>query len=174
MTTTRPRQYQNTPVDTKIVLSALWTTMLFVFAYVDIFGFFRADVVEGALDGTVGSTSLEVGQGFLVATLVYILLPSLMVALSLLLAPRVNRSANLVVSVLYATSIALLCVGEEWAYYLLGSLVEVCLLVTIARVAWTWPLVARTPAEPPASSLQRSGGLRLGRRADRDDGAGLH
>jgi hypothetical protein len=28
-----PRQYRDTPVDVKLVLSALWITMLFVFAY---------------------------------------------------------------------------------------------------------------------------------------------
>ena len=31
------------PVDVKLRLSGLWTAMLFVFAYVDIFGFWRAD-----------------------------------------------------------------------------------------------------------------------------------
>ncbi len=32
---------QDTKVNTKVVLSGLWISMLFVFAYVDIFGFFR-------------------------------------------------------------------------------------------------------------------------------------
>ena len=49
MTTTATRQYRDTPVDVKLVLSALWIAMLFVFAYVDIFGFFRADVLDAAL-----------------------------------------------------------------------------------------------------------------------------
>jgi hypothetical protein len=44
--TTTTRQYQNTPVDVKLVLCALWVAMLFVFAYVDIFGVFRAVVVS--------------------------------------------------------------------------------------------------------------------------------
>jgi hypothetical protein len=39
MSTSAPRQYRDTPVDAKLVLSALWNTMLFVFAYVDIVGF---------------------------------------------------------------------------------------------------------------------------------------
>jgi hypothetical protein len=33
--TTTTRQYRDTPVDVKFVLSALWIAMLFVFAYVD-------------------------------------------------------------------------------------------------------------------------------------------
>ena len=35
----------------KQVLSALWIAMLFVFAYVDIFAFFRTDVLRAGLDG---------------------------------------------------------------------------------------------------------------------------
>ncbi len=72
-------------------------------------------------------------------TLVYILLPTLMVVLSLLLKPRVNRITNIVVSILYAISIIVSVIGEEWAYYIIGSVIEVVLLVVIARTAWTWP-----------------------------------
>lgn len=45
-----PRSFQDAKVDVKIVLSGLWVAMLFVFAFVDIFGFWRADVINGALD----------------------------------------------------------------------------------------------------------------------------
>ena len=38
VTMTTTRQYRDTQVDVKLRLSALWITMLFVFAYVDIFG----------------------------------------------------------------------------------------------------------------------------------------
>ena len=57
--------------------------MLFVFAYVDIFGFYRADVLDAALDGKVATTPFTVNQMFLTFTLSYILLPTLMVVLSL-------------------------------------------------------------------------------------------
>ncbi len=59
--------------------------MLFVFAYVDIFGCFRANVLEAALDGTVGTTSFSVDQTFLPLTLIYIAIPAMMVFLSLVL-----------------------------------------------------------------------------------------
>jgi hypothetical protein len=29
-------------------------------------------------------------------------------------------------------------VGETWIYYVLGSVVEVLLLLAVAGVAWTW------------------------------------
>jgi len=147
-TTTTTRQYRDTPVDVKLVLCALWIAMLFVFAYVDIFGFFRADILKAALDGKVATVDFTVNQVFLTFTLIYILLPALMVVLSLLLAPRVNRIVNIVVSLVYLITIIGLCIGETWVYYLLGSLVEVILLVAIARTAWKWPPPQIAPSLP--------------------------
>jgi Family of unknown function (DUF6326) len=91
-------------VNVKVVLSGLWISMLFVFAYVDSFSFWRADVINGALDGTVPGTGLEIDQTFLALTTVYILIPSLMVTVSLLAPPKINRTTNIVVSLLYIRS----------------------------------------------------------------------
>ena len=62
-----------------------------------------------------------------------------MVVVSLMTPARVNRAANLVVSLLYVVSIVVAAVGDPWVYYLLGSVVEVLLLLLLARTAWTWP-----------------------------------
>jgi hypothetical protein len=148
MTTTPAGQYQDTRIDVKLVLSALWIAILIVFAYVDIFGFFRADILDAALDGKVATMGVAIDQAFLVFTTAYVLIPTLMVVLSLVLRPRVNRIVNIVVALIYAVSIVGLSVGETWGYYLLGSAVEVVLLVAIVRTAWTWPrtLVLTPPA----------------------------
>ena len=146
--TTTTRQYRDTQVDVKLVLCALWIAMLFVFAYVDIFGFLRADVLNAALDGKVATTGFTINQVFLIFTLIYILLPALMVVLSLLLKPRVNRIINIVVSVLYIITIIGAAIGETWVYYFLGSAIEVILLVAIARTAWKWPPPQIAPSLP--------------------------
>jgi len=146
--TTTTRQYQDTQVDVKLVLSALWIAMMFVFAYGDIFGFFRSDVLKAALDGKVATTGFTVNQTFLTLTLIYILPAALMVVLSLLLTPRVNRIVNIVVSLVYLISIIGLCIGETWVYYLLGSFIEVILLGAIARIAWNWPPPQIAPSLP--------------------------
>ena len=145
-TTAQAGQYQDTRIDVKLVLSALWIAMLIVFAYVDIFGFFRADILRAALDGKVATMGIAVDQVFLAFTTVYILIPTLMVFLSLVLRPRVNRIVNIVVALLYAVSIIAACIGETWAYYLLGSAVEVVLLVAIIRAAWMWPRSQGAPS----------------------------
>ena len=130
-------------VDVKVALSGLWVSMLLVFAYVDIFGYWRADVIKGALDGTVPGAGFEINQTFLTYVTAYILVPAVMVVVSLLAAARINRLANIVVSLVYAVSVIASTVGETWIYYYLGSFVEVILLLVIARTAWTWP---RRPA----------------------------
>jgi hypothetical protein len=148
VTTTVTKPYQDTQVDVKHVLCALWTVMLFVFAYVDIFGLYRADVLDAALDGKMASTPFTVDQMFLTLTLVYILPPILMVAVTLLARPRVNRTVNIIVSPLYMISIIASCVGETWVYYYVGSLIEVLLLAAIARVAWKWPPPNTSTSQP--------------------------
>ena len=151
--TTATRQYRDTQVDVKLVLSALWITMLFVFAYVDIFWFYRADVLKAALVGQMATTGFTVNQTFLAYSLVYILLPALMVVLSLLLRPRVNRIVNIAVSLVYVVTIIGSAIGEKWAYYLIGSVIEVLVLAAIARAAWKWPAPEVAPSPPAAESL---------------------
>ena len=138
----RSLNLHDSKVDTKVVLIGLWIALLFVFAYVDIFGFWRADVINGVLAKKVPITGFEINQRFLVFTTIYVLIPSLMVVASLVARARINRRLNMVVSLLYAASVVASVVGEPWIYYVIGSLVEVVILLAIARTAWTWPIYA--------------------------------
>jgi hypothetical protein len=128
----------DTKLDVKIVLSGLWISMLMVFAYVDIFGFFRADMIKGALAGKLPVVGFAINQRFLVLTTIYILIPSLMVVVALVAPARMNRMLNIVIAALYTASI-LVGMGDPWKYYVLGSAVEVVLLIVIIRVSVKWP-----------------------------------
>ena len=133
----------DTKVDVKVVLCGLWVTTLFVFAYVDIFGFYRADVINGVLAGEVSGTEFAIDQTFLVLTTLYVAVAALMVVVSLLAQARVNRIANIVVSLLYVVTAAASLIGESWVYYIVGTLIEIALLLVITRVAWAWPTTHR-------------------------------
>lgn len=168
----RPADLQDSKVPEKIVLSGLWVSLLFVFAFVDIFGFWRADVIRGALAGEVPGVGLQIDQTFLTLTTAYILVPSLMIVASLLLPARANRVANIIVSLLYLTSVVVTLLGESWTYYILGSLVETVLLLAIAHSAWTWPghsPLGHSPATVTLGDTRETGGAecevsRAGRR----------
>ena len=57
-------------------------------------------------------------------------------------------SSTCAVSVLYIITIIGWAIGETWAYYLLGSFIEVILLLAIARTAWKWPPPQIAPSLP--------------------------
>lgn len=123
-------------VHTRIKLSALWTSMLFVFAYVDLFSLYRPDVRADLEAGELGG--FAVNQSFLLGTTVYVVIPSLMVSCALILRPRANRIANISLCILYALTIIAGAIGE-WRHYILGSAIEIALLAAIVYYAWTWP-----------------------------------
>jgi len=135
----RTEELHDVKLDVKVVLCGLWISMLFVFAYVDILGFWRADVIKGALAGRVPGPGFEINQAFLVLATVYILIPSLMVLVSLLAPASINRTTNIVVSLIYLASVLVSIIGETWIYFILGSVIEALLLLAVARAAWTWP-----------------------------------
>lgn len=141
-------------VNVRVKMSALWTVLLFVFAYVDIFSLyrpdFRADIAAGEISG------FSIGEGFLLAITVYVLIPSLLVFGSLVLPPRVSQVVNIAASVVYGLTIAAGAIGE-WSYYILGSVVEIGLLAVIVYYAWTWPRLAPSiPSPDRANVLQRA------------------
>lgn len=79
------------------------------------------------------------------------LVPALRVVLSLLLERRINRGLNIGVSAVYTISVIGSCIGETWAYYVVGSAVEVFLFLAIARTAWRWPAPVASGATETAS-----------------------
>jgi hypothetical protein len=132
--------FQPSNVNVRIKISALWTSMLFVFAYVDLFSLYRADFRDDLEAGEIGG--FTVNQSFLVGTTAYVVIPSLMVFCALILRPRVNRIANIALSIIYALTIIAGAIGE-WTYYILGSAIEIALLAAILYYAWTWPKETR-------------------------------
>ncbi|MCF8526563.1 MAG: DUF6326 family protein [Candidatus Nanopelagicales bacterium] len=126
---------ERSPIDVRLRMSALWVATMLVFLCVDLFSLYRADVRQGLDDGRV--SVFDVGQPFLLGITVYVIVPSVMVYLSLVLPRRINRVVSILLASVYAITIAGSAVGE-WAYFVLGSLVEVSLLVVLIHHSWTW------------------------------------
>jgi hypothetical protein len=124
-------------VNVRVKIAALWTAMMFVFAYVDLFSLYRADVRADLEAGRVSVFSIS--QGFLLGVTVYVAVPSLMVFLGLALPAWAARWTTMALAVAYILTIVGGTVGESHHYYLFGSAVEVLLLVAIVGYAWTWP-----------------------------------
>ena len=78
-------------------------------------------------------------QIFFLFTTVYIVIPSLMVFLTLVLKAYIARLTNIIFPVLYIVTIIGAIAGESWWYFILGSVLEIVLLITIILYAWKWP-----------------------------------
>ncbi len=130
----------NPPIPVQVTLAAAWTSLMFMYTYVDIYNFYKPGVVDGILAGLV--FEFEVSAALLTTFVALLAVPALMVVVSVTLPARANRATNLVVASLYIPFSIVNAVGESWewaAFYGLAIAIEVLLLVVILRKAGTWP-----------------------------------
>ena len=59
--------------------------------------------------------------------------------LSLVLPVKANRWTNIIVGILYIVVTLGMTIGESYAFYIFGSIVEALLLLLIVVYAWKWP-----------------------------------
>jgi hypothetical protein len=133
------------PVQAK--LAAAWTSVMFLYIYVDYFGLYKPGFLDDLLAGVV--FGFDITPTLLTIFLALIAIPALMVMLSMTLPARVNRTINLVVATLYIPVSVFNAVGESssWSYfYGLSIGLELLLLAFILRSAWTWPRRTASPA----------------------------
>lgn len=130
--------WEKVQVPVPLKLAALWASVMFMYAYVDILGFYKPGVVEDILAGRVWQ--LEITQTWAFGALALMTVPILMVFLSTVLPARANRLTNIIVAALYVVVSVGNAIGESWLYYYSFAVsVEVLLLVLVIRYAWTWP-----------------------------------
>jgi hypothetical protein len=138
------------PVQAK--LAAAWTSLMFLYIYVDYFHLYKPGVIHNILGGRV--FDFDITPTLLTIFVVVIGIPALMVMLSMTLPARMNRVTNLVVASLYSPLLILNFLGapSDYAfYYALTIGVEVLIVAFILRSAWTWPRRTASPATPAAS-----------------------
>ena len=126
------------PVQAK--LAAAWTSLMFLYIYVDYLALYKPGFLDNLLAGVVHE--FDLGPTFVAMALTLMAVPSLMILLSVTLPARVNRTVNLVVAALFIPVSVFNAAGEPWSYsyfYGLSIGLEVLLLAFILRSAWTWP-----------------------------------
>jgi hypothetical protein len=128
---------EDAKINVKFKISALWIAVMFLYAYVDIFSLMKPGIIEGIMAGKM--FVFQISQLFLFLTTLYITIPSLMIFLSLVLKPKINRWTNISVSIIYLVTMLGACIGETWGFYILGTIIESLLLFIIIWYAWKWP-----------------------------------
>lgn len=147
------------PISVRAKLSAAWTGVMCLYAYVDILAFYKPGVVKDILAGRVWE--FDITQTFAMTALTLTAIPIFMIVLSMVLPAPANRITNLVVASAEIPYAAFNLAGGSWSYfYGLGVALEVILLALILRSAWTWPRTApsETMATSPGREMLRSQG----------------
>ena len=136
------------PVQAK--LAAAWTSLMFLYIYVDYFHLYKPGAIDQIRGGVVWE--FDISQVFVIIGLSLVAVPILMVFLSMTLPARANRLMNLIVAPIYIPVSIFNALGESWTYfYGLSIGLEVLLLACILRYAWTWPRRTTSPATLAAS-----------------------
>jgi hypothetical protein len=87
---------EDQPIPVRVKLAAAWTSVMFLYVYVDILAFFKPGVINDILAGKVWE--FDVSQTLLTTFLALMAIPIFMVVLSMTLPARATRITNLIVA----------------------------------------------------------------------------
>ena len=130
-------ELEDVKANVRIVLSALWTTVMFCYIYGDYFELYVPKKVEGLLNGQ----NLLDSPTKLFAISVILAIPALMISLSLLLKPKLCRWLNICVGLFFTLFTLLVGISSmsAWTtYYVFLSFLESSITMLIVWRAWTW------------------------------------
>lgn len=131
-------QYKDFEINVKLMLSALWASVMFLYIYGDYFELYVPDKVEGLLNG---QNLLNTPYRLFFATII-LTFPSLMIFLSLMMKPNLNRVLNISSGVFLTLFTLLVGVSSftEWKiFYVMLSFLESIITSIIVWKAWHWP-----------------------------------
>jgi hypothetical protein len=130
---------EDTPINIKFKLSALWAATAFLYIYGDYFELYIPGKLAHMLDGRMGPLG-PVTQSVLLGASIMLAIPSLMVFLSLTLKPAISRWLNIIFGLLL-TVVVFFVIPGTWHFYMLYGIIEMLLTLTIVWLAWKWPRV---------------------------------
>jgi hypothetical protein len=140
LNTTKTNDLQDFKINVRVKLSALWVSLMFCYIYGDFFSLFVPGRIQGLMNGQSGAGPTT--PFVLLAYAVLLSMPPLMIFLSLVLKPKVNRLINIVIGIFF-TIVMLLVVGtsiDKWMiFYIYLGVIEVVISLLIVYHAWFWP-----------------------------------
>lgn len=140
--TEKTNDLQDFKINVKVKLSALWISLMFCYIYGDFFSLFVPGRIKGLMNGQSGTG--QITPWVLLAYAVLLSIPPLMIFLSLILKPKVNRMLNIAVGIFF-TIVMLLVVGtsiDKWMiFYIYLGIIEIIISLLIVYQSWFWPKI---------------------------------
>jgi len=126
-------------ISVKTKLAMLWTSLMFLYIYVDYFHLYMPGKIKDIQSGIV--YKFDITQGFLLVALISLTIPALMIFLSVALSAKINRCVNIIAAIVLIPYTLFNLAGEAWVHMVFGAVVEVLLLCLVIWYAWKWPRV---------------------------------
>ena len=136
--TPRKTNLEDSKIDVKIKLAALWTSVTLCYLYGDYFELYIPGKVKELIDGhnLLNDPHKLFGASLLLA------IPAVMVGLSVILKPKLNRLFNLIFGTLFTLIMLLIAITslDSWRmFYVFLALTESAITILIVLYAWKWP-----------------------------------
>ena len=129
---------ENPKVNIKIKLAALWASVTFCYLYGDYFELYTPDKVNSLI---TGDNNLDSPAILLIASII-LAIPSVMVAASIFLKPKINRILNILFGTLFTLMmvfIGIISTNEWYLFYVFLAFLESIITALIVWYAWKWP-----------------------------------
>ncbi len=129
---------ENQKVNIKIKLAALWASATFCYLYGDYFELYTPDKINSLI---TGENVLGSPTNLLIASIILVI-PSVMVAASIILKPKINRILNIIFGTLFTLMMVLIGINSmtEWySFYVFLAFSESIITFLIVWYAWKWP-----------------------------------
>ena len=129
---------ENSKVNIKIKLAALWASALFCYLYGDYFQLYTPGKVNSLI---TGENNLDNPTKLLIASIL-MAIPSIMVTASIILKPKINRVLNIIFGTLFTLmmiAIGVYSTNEWYLFYVFLAFLESIITALIVWYAWKWP-----------------------------------
>ncbi len=129
---------ENPKVNIKIKLAGLWASATFCYLYGDYFELYTPNKINSLI---TGENILDSPNTLLIASII-LAIPSIMVAASILLKPKLNRILNILFGTLFTLMMVFIGVNSmtEWySFYVFLAFLESIITFLIVWYAWKWP-----------------------------------
>ncbi|MBK1895569.1 DUF6326 family protein [Chryseobacterium paridis] len=128
---------EDAPVNIKIKLAGLWTSVTLCYLYGDYFELYTPGKAAGLTNGT---NLLDTPFKLFLASLL-LAIPAVMVMFSLILKPSINRILNIIFGLFFTAIMLLIAVtsfSAWYAFYVFLAILESVITLLIVWYAWKW------------------------------------
>lgn len=132
------RDFEDIKINIKIRLSALWTSVTLCYLYGDYFELYVPQKTQGLVNGV----NMLDSPMKLFSAAILLVIPALMVFLSIILKPAINRRLNIILGIFYTVIMILIALTSitPWRFfYVFLAIVESCITTLIVCYSWKWP-----------------------------------